>query len=201
MTLTGDHGEEFLDHGARYHPPSQLMEELIHVPLLLRVPGIVKKELPKSPFSLVELSPTLLDAARVPPPATFQSRSRWQQIQRGASWDEPAVVECIACTNPFYPGNRLGPRVLAVREERYKLVLHFEPAYEQLFDLEADPLELAALPQAQERQVRRRLLQWARQHIEKSLRERDPALLFQARLRDVRLEWTKPMNPSQTAGF
>ena len=44
LAVTGDHGEEFLDHGARYHPPSRLMEELIHVPLLLRVPGIAKKE-------------------------------------------------------------------------------------------------------------------------------------------------------------
>jgi arylsulfatase A-like enzyme len=202
LAVTGDHGEEFLDHGARYHPPSRLMEELIHVPLLLRVPGIAKKELPKSPFSLVELSPTLLDAARVPPPATFQSSSRWQKIQRGVSWDEPAVVECIAgCTNPFYPDNRLGPRVLAVREERYKLVLNFEPGHEQLYDLEADPQELAALPHAAERPVRRRLLQWASQHLEKSRRERDPALLIQARLRELRIEWTKPLKPLQTAGF
>jgi uncharacterized sulfatase len=201
FALTGDHGEEFLDHGGRYHPPSKLMEELIHVPLLLRVPGVVKKELPKSPFGLVELAPTLLDAALVPPPDTFQSRSRWSQIQQGASWDEPAVVECIACTNPFYPGKRFGPRVLAVREDRYKLVLNFDPPYECLYDLEADPLESAPLPQPQEKQVRRRLLEWARQHIERSLRERDPDLLFQARLREVRLEWSKPMNSSQTAGF
>src|SRR3974390_1993604 len=33
FALTADHGEEFLDHGGRFHPPSRLMEELIHVPL------------------------------------------------------------------------------------------------------------------------------------------------------------------------
>ena len=55
FAFTADHGEEFLDHGGRYHPPSQLMEELIHVPLLLRVPGSVKRQMAKSPFSLLHL--------------------------------------------------------------------------------------------------------------------------------------------------
>lgn len=202
FALTGDHGEEFLDHGGRYHPPAGLMEELIRVPLLLRVPDVARKELTRSPFSLVDLSPTLMEAAQVPPPAAFQGSSRWQQIQQGVGWDEPAVVECIAgCANPFHSGNRLGSRVLAVREARYKLVLDFEPAGERLYDLEADPRELAPLPADSEKPVRRRLLQWARQHLERSRCERDPALLLRARLGELRLEWAKPMNPSQTAGF
>ena len=40
MALTADHGEEFLDHGGRYHPPSKVSEELVRVPLLLRAPGL-----------------------------------------------------------------------------------------------------------------------------------------------------------------
>src|SRR5579864_200223 len=63
FALTADHGEEFLDHGGRYHPPSKLTEELIHVPLLLRVPGTEKRDASKSPFSMIHLAPTLLDAA------------------------------------------------------------------------------------------------------------------------------------------
>jgi arylsulfatase A-like enzyme len=202
FALTGDHGEEFLDHGGRYHPPARLMEELIRVPLLLRVPDAAKKELTRSPFSLVDLSPTLMAGAQVSPTAASQGKSRWQQIQQGASWDEPAVVECIAgCTNPFHSSNRLGPRVLAIRETRYKLVLDFEPAGERLYDLEADPRELAPLVADAEKPVRRRLLQWAREHVERSQRNRDPALLLRARLGELRLEWAKPMHPSQTAGF
>ena len=74
FALTADHGEEFIDHGGRYHPPSQLTEELIHVPLLLRAPGSEKREVSKSPFSMIHLAPTLLEAARLTAPASFQGR-------------------------------------------------------------------------------------------------------------------------------
>ncbi len=39
LALTADHGEEFLDHGLRYHAPVSLMEEIARVPLLIRAPG------------------------------------------------------------------------------------------------------------------------------------------------------------------
>jgi arylsulfatase A-like enzyme len=85
FALTADHGEEFLDHGGRFHPPTRLTEELIHVPLILRVPGAAKKELPKSPFSLLNLAPTLLDAAGLPIPRAFRGRSSWAQYGRAIS--------------------------------------------------------------------------------------------------------------------
>src|SRR6202451_2187639 len=95
LALPADHGEEFLDHGGRYHPPARLMEELIHVPLLLRVPGSAKKEVAKSPFSLLHLAPTLLDAAQLPVPAEFQGRSRWDDVRQGTSSGDVAVSECV----------------------------------------------------------------------------------------------------------
>ena len=118
FALTADHGEEFLDHGGRYHPPSQLMEELIHVPLLLRVPGSAKKEVAKSPFSLLHLAPTLLDAAQLPAERGFQGRSYWDNVRQGTNFDGAAISECVAgCTNPFRRGGSsrfasvVGPRI------------------------------------------------------------------------------------------
>jgi len=202
FALTADHGEEFLDHGGRYHPPAGLMEELIRVPLLLRVPGVTRKELTKSPFSLVDLAPTLLSAAQASAQPRFRSSNRWLQIQRGEGWDEPAIVECVAgCTNPFHSGNRIGSRVLGVREARYKLVLDFEPRRERLYDLEADPRELTPLPADAGKPVRRRLFQWAREHVKQSQRERNPGLVFGARLNQLRLELAKPAHPFETSGF
>src|SRR5439155_8953075 len=40
LAVTADHGEEFLEHGGRFHAPLKLTEELIRVPLLLRVPQL-----------------------------------------------------------------------------------------------------------------------------------------------------------------
>lgn len=192
FALTADHGEEFLDHGGRFHPPSRLTEELIHVPLLLRVPGTTKKELPESPFSMLHLSPTLLDAAGLTVPQSFRGRSSWQQLREGDLRDEAAISECVAgCTNPFRIENRLGPRVLAVREARYKLVLEFDPPADRLYDLEADPGEQQSLPATAEKPVRRRLLQCAREHLQDSIRERDVGSRMQARLRELRLEWAR----------
>ncbi|MGH9497288.1 MAG: sulfatase [Candidatus Sulfotelmatobacter sp.] len=193
FALTADHGEEFLEHGGRYHPPSNLMEELIHVPLLLRAPEISGRSAGKSPFSLLHLAPTLLDCAGLPAPGDFQGRSYWPQLQRGESFGDAAISECVAgCTNPFHTEDRMGPRVLAIRESRYKLVLHFDPAAENLYDLEADPGEQAPLPAAAQKPVRRRLLETAREHVRQSTEHRDWGPRMTARLREIRLEWDTP---------
>jgi arylsulfatase A-like enzyme len=187
FALTADHGEEFLDHDGRFHQPLHLKEQLIHVPLLLRVPGWPKKEVTKTPFSLLHLSPTLLDACELPIPSSFRGTSYWQQIRNGQSRDAVAISECVdGCTNPFHPENRLGPRILVVREARYKLVLHFDPAKEELYDLEADPGEQAPLPVPSQKSVRRRLLEIAREHLHRTLDQRDAKARVRAQLREIR---------------
>jgi arylsulfatase A-like enzyme len=194
FALTADHGEEFLDHGGRFHPPSKLMEELIHVPLLLRVPESAKTDLGKSPFSLLDLAPTLLDAAQLPVPEEFQGSSRWDEIRQGKHLDGVAISECVAgCTNPSRRDGRLGPRVLSVREERFKLMLQFDPPAEQLYDLEADPGEHAPLAPTAQMAVRRRLLEAAREHLQRTSGQRDQRMSLRARVRDLRLEWTRPI--------
>jgi arylsulfatase A-like enzyme len=194
FALTADHGEEFLDHGGRFHPPSKLMEELIHVPLLLRVPGRAKEEVEKSPFSLLDLAPTLLDAAQLSAPAEFQGRSRWNDLNSGKKFEEVAISECVAgCNNPFRRDGRLGPRVLSVRDARFKVMLQFDPPSEQLFDLEADPGEHAPLAPTAQVTVRRRLLEVAREHLQRSSGERDERMRLRARVRDLQLEWTRPI--------
>ncbi len=190
FAVTADHGEEFLEHGARYHPPNKLREELIRVPLLLRVPGAAKANRAESPFSLLHLAPTLLDAVNVRAPGSFRGVSYWAKLQKGQSWNDPAIAECIqGCTNPFRPENRLGARVLAVREARYKLVLDFNSSTEELFDFDADPGELHALPPNEPREVRKRLLERARRHVAESVQSRDTGHRLDAQLRDLQLEW------------
>ncbi len=195
LALTADHGEEFLDHGGRYHPPSKVTEELVRVPLLLHGTGVSKPGNISQPFSLFHLAPTLLDLMEIPVPSSFRGSSYLPTLCNGKGANADAVVECVSdCGNPFVVENRLHPRLLAVREGRYKLVVDFKsPAREQLFDLESDPAERHPLPtdsnNNSERMARRRLLERARQHLDESLRSRDSAYRVAARLRDVRLEW------------
>jgi arylsulfatase A-like enzyme len=189
FALTADHGEEFLEHGGRYHPPTHLFEELIHVPLIVRVPGMRSRQQQKSPFSLVHLSPTLLGAAQVQVPTEFHGRNFVGEMQRGSPFDEVAISECVDdCTNPFHAEDRMGPRILAVRESRYKLVIHFRSGAEKLYDLEADPAERSALPPQTEAPVRRRLLAVAREHLHRSIQKLDHKMRLHARLRSIQLD-------------
>ncbi|HZQ68409.1 MAG TPA: sulfatase [Terriglobales bacterium] len=189
MAVTADHGEEFLDHGGRYHAPHRLHEELIHVPLLLRVPGLTRRAV-EQPFSLLHLAPTLLDAIEVKRPQTFSGASHWPHLAGLGEWHEPCIAEAISgCTNPTVRANRLHPRTMAVREGRYKLHLQFETGCAELFDLEADPKELRPIAENVEFTTRRRLLEVALDHLERSVNQRDTLSGLRSKLRQLQLQW------------
>ena len=125
----------------------------------------------------------------VPVPDSFRGKSHATMLQNGKIDEEAAIVECIiGCSNPFELESRLQPRLLAVREARYKMVLDFNLSVEDLFDLQAYPGERNALPRDAERAVRGRLLDRARQHLIETSRQRDSECRLAARLRDIRFD-------------
>jgi arylsulfatase A-like enzyme len=185
LAFTADHGEEFLEHDRRYHAPG-LAEELIHVPLVLRIPGVRKKALPSHPISLLHLAPTLLAAAELTVPQEFRGESSWKHIQEGTAWSDPAISECIAGrTNPFLPEQRRNARLLSIREERYKLVMNFESGADFLFDLQSDPREQSPLPGAIGKPARGRLLEVARAHLQNCAARQISTAYLRARVREI----------------
>jgi arylsulfatase A-like enzyme len=195
FALTADHGEEFLEHGGRYHSPVRLSEEIVRVPLLIRVPGERAAKVPASPMSHLHLAPTLLEITGVQAPSAFQGRSLWTNLQRGIAWDDPAIagpaiIECAyGCTNPFRAESRSASRLLGVRDARFKLVMRIEPGgTEEVYDLEADPAEMCPGVNGLGFETRKRLLEAAREHMEKTVSARDPVMRLRARLRDLRCE-------------
>ncbi len=186
FAVTADHGEEFLEHGVRYHSPVSLSEQLIHVPLLLRAPVLSGKQRVQTPFSLLHLAPTLLDAVSLPAPTRFQGRSFWPQILSGELPSEPVVVESIeACTNPFLRDDRIRPRLMAVRTQSYKLVINFREEADRLYDLKNDPEERVPLPPGDRVTERARLLQAAREHLQRTSHNRTADLRLRSRLREL----------------
>lgn len=192
LAVTADHGEEFLEHGGRYHAPVRLTEEIVRVPLLIRVPGERSGGIATSPMSHLHLAPTLLEILGEQAPPAFQGRSLWTHLRRGTRWDDAAISECAyGCTNPFRVEDRSAPRMLAVRDERFKLIMRMEPgAVEELYDLGKDPAETGSDGEACGDGVRKRLLLAVREHMEKAVSGRDGELLqrtrLRARLRDIR---------------
>src|SRR5262249_33631608 len=107
LAVTADHGEEFLEHGGRFHAPVKLTEELIHVRVVLRAGGAEESRRVAAPFGLIDLAPTLLDVLGLPAPASFNGRSRWLQVASGKEWDKPVFTECVrGCSNPFFVEKR-----------------------------------------------------------------------------------------------
>jgi arylsulfatase A-like enzyme len=194
LAVTADHGEEFLDHGGRFHAPTKLTEELVHVPLLVRVPGQMKRTV-SAPFGLIDLAPTLLDSLDIPVPADFRGRSCWRALQQNQAWNKPAIIECVhGCSNPFRRDKRLGPRILAVRNGSHKLVIDFSSGTDQLFDVDADPSEKCPIPAGSSNDVRRELLELAHRHVVESHKSRDFDRRQAMQLHDLRLEWAHPVN-------
>jgi len=190
FALTADHGEEFLDHGSRYHAPLSLVDEIARVPLLIRVPAAGNKKVPQAPFSHLHLAPTLLATLDVPSPESFQGRSLWRHLQHETAWDDPALTECVyGCTNPLRAQDRMGARLLSVRNASHKLVIRMEPGVvEELYDLEADPREERPLAPGTEKEARRALLRSAQEHLQETSGSVDATVRLKARLRDLRME-------------
>ena len=191
LAVTADHGEEFLDHGGKFHAPVNLHEELIRVPLLMRVPGHTQCRDVKNPIGLIDLAPTLFDALDIPAPASFRGRSCWQKLKDGQEWDWPVFTECTyGCTNPFRAETRFAPRLLSVRRGEYKLVMNFAAGSEQLFKVTSDPLEASPLPVGVAGEARKQLFESAKKHVAKSSKARDLDLRFAAQTQQLRAEWS-----------
>jgi arylsulfatase A-like enzyme len=186
LAVTADHGEEFLEHGGRFHAPIKLTEQLVHVPLLLRIPKIAGRALDE-PMGLVDLAPTLLDVLEHPATASFRGRSCWRQLKNNLAWTRPVITECAyGCSNPLRSRQRVAPRLLAVRKERHKLVLNFGSGTDDLFDLGSDPEEMQPLPLLAAKDIRKELLEIARKHVAQSVKSCDGDLRFAAQVREFR---------------
>jgi arylsulfatase A-like enzyme len=60
VIVTADHGEEFGEHGGRYHGTT-VYEEQVRVPLVMNAPGLLApRRVTRARASLVDLLPTVL---------------------------------------------------------------------------------------------------------------------------------------------
>src|SRR4029079_11997096 len=70
IVLAADHGEEFDEHGGRYHG-STLYDEQLRVPLIISIPGI-PSHVVDGPVELLDVAPTLLNLLDIPVPVRMR---------------------------------------------------------------------------------------------------------------------------------
>jgi arylsulfatase A-like enzyme len=68
VIVAADHGEEFGEHGGRYHGTT-VYEEQVRVPLVVSAPGLLAPRRVSAPVQLVDLLPTVLAGLAIPRPA------------------------------------------------------------------------------------------------------------------------------------
>jgi arylsulfatase A-like enzyme len=68
VIVAADHGEEFGEHGGRYHGTT-VYEEQVRVPLVVSAPGLLQPRKVSAPVQLVDLLPTVLAGLNIPRPA------------------------------------------------------------------------------------------------------------------------------------
>ncbi|MGM0371212.1 MAG: sulfatase-like hydrolase/transferase [Halobacteriota archaeon] len=92
VVLAGDHGEEFQEHGHLAHYP-KLYDELIHVPLIVDVPGRQPSRV-DSAVGLDAIPPTVTDLLDVDPAADWSGRSLVPSLETGTV-DHPEPVVSV----------------------------------------------------------------------------------------------------------
>ena len=115
VAVTADHGEALGDHGEDTHGVF-LYEPVMHVPLILRLPG-TRPERVRARVRLADLAPTLLASAAITPTASMQGESLLPLAHGQDARDRPVYSE----TN--YPQQAFNwSPLVAWRADRFLLV-------------------------------------------------------------------------------
>jgi arylsulfatase len=154
VVLTADHGEEFLERGWLGHG-SSLYEELLHVPLIMRLPGGRQAgTVRKDPVSLVGVAATIFDVLGIE-----VDPDNWDV----GSFLEPAPEAVPIRAELNYIPKEIGkeipkdddPWLRAVIEGDFKLIYDRVENRARLFNIAEDPGETndlaAAMPERAER--------------------------------------------------
>jgi len=131
IVLTSDHGEELFEHGGFAHGHAH-WESVLRVPLLVWAQGLQPGRRAAS-VSLVDVFPTLLEAAGLPPLRGLDGRSLWPLL-RG---EGAGAARWVAAQ-----GNLFGDRgEETVVRWPWKRTLSPESGQARTFDLQSDPHE------------------------------------------------------------
>jgi arylsulfatase A-like enzyme len=133
VAVTSDHGDEFYEHGNRFHGRS-LYNELVRVPLVIKSPGHPARQIAE-PVSMVDIAPTLLDLVGIDQPAGLNGRSLAAAITGdGAAPDRMVLAELIADRN-------ITRNLRAGFHDGYKIIWDLDANTYELYSLADDPAD------------------------------------------------------------
>ncbi len=135
-----DHGEMLGDHGIYLKGP-YFYEPAIRVPLIMAGPGIARGQVSNALVELVDLAPTLLDAAELPRSEAMQGRSLWPLLTGEAAPDQHRDDIYCEYYNAMPWHTQPSAQMTMIRTAQHKLVVAHGLHSGELYDLEQDPTE------------------------------------------------------------
>ena len=179
VLFVSDHGDLIGAHQLWDKGP-MLYEEQIHIPLVVRWPGVVPAgQSCDQMISLIDLMPTLVEMAglSLPQPVDGHSIGPFLKGEEIVDWPDDVYIQ--------YSGEGISLySIRAVRSRRYKYV-YYPFDLDELYDAEADPWEMHNLAQEPEAapilaEMRARMARWME------------------RVGDVMIEWNADLTPKRT---
>jgi arylsulfatase A-like enzyme len=130
VVITADHGEEFMEHGIKFHSRS-LFNQVARIPLVVRYPGVAARVI-GTPVSLMDVMPTLLDLVGLPGPSGMNGVSLADAIRgTGDAPDRPVLME-------VYPQKNIERDLIAIAYRTWKVIWDREANSFSLFSLTDD---------------------------------------------------------------
>ncbi len=147
FVLTSDHGTELYEH-RRFDHGFTLYEELVHVPLTIRIPGMQSAVAIDDRVSSIDLMPTILDLLQIKVGEDVAKQLRGQSLvpaMQGKPVQRPIYSETNYRDYTF-------KRSLTT-PDGWKLIYTLENNTCELYDLNADPAELTNLAEPEGKRV------------------------------------------------
>lgn len=129
LVITSDHGEAFGEHGYLWHERG-VYDELLHIPLLVRLPGGGKSQEIDALTQTIDVLPTMLDLLRVPYPSASVQGASLLPVMAGS---EAPVHDHIIARADGDPASYL------VRSDDWAFMLWGNGTWRALYDLQHDP--------------------------------------------------------------
>lgn len=143
FVLTSDHGTEFYEH-RRFDHGFTLYQELIHVPLIIRVPRKAAGSKITDRVSSIDVMPTVIDLLQleISPQVSHQLRGHsLVPAMRGEQVRRPVFSETDYREYTY--------KRSVITPDGWKLIYTLEDGTRELYDLSRDPLELHDLSAAE----------------------------------------------------
>lgn len=134
IIFTSDHGEEHWDHG-RFEHAHAMYQELLHVPLVIKLPGSRVRGERTMRVAVPQIYPTVLELAGVPMDEMNSEYASLLPLIEGNS-DSTTGTAVFSNSTLYYD------ELSAVIQDDLKLIHNVTANIYMLFDLKADPLEL-----------------------------------------------------------